>query len=166
ELGSGGRLVLGELAGYDEPQAAAATAAEFARALPRDVICRPGPWAQHTYVGERSRREDEPDAADPAKAGNLPLIDAIDRVLRRRGCPKPIWITETGSFDHRCEAIAAALADWARDLRVDAAFQYTFREDSEFPVGLADARLSRTYPAYEAWRAAARPGGPPDRPCA
>jgi hypothetical protein len=139
---------------------------EFARALPREILCHPGPWAQHTFVGERARRGAEPEAADPDTAANEKLIDAIDRVLRRRGCPKPIWITETGSFDHECAAMGAALADWARDPRVDAAFQYTFREDVQFPVGLADARLGRTYPAYEAWRAAAAPGGPPARPCA
>ena len=166
ELGPGQQLVLGELAGYDEPQPTAATAEEFARALPRDVICRPGPWGQHTFVGERGRRGEEPETADPRTAANIALVDAIDRVLRRRGCPKPIWITETGSFDHGCEAIAAALADWARDPRVDAAFQYTFREDPQFPEGLADTGLSETYPAYEAWRAAAAPGGPPARPCA
>jgi hypothetical protein len=36
---------------------------------------------------------------------------------------------------------------------VDAAFQYTFREDSAYPVGLADAGLTRTYPTYDLWAA-------------
>ncbi len=54
-----------------------------------------------------------------------------------------------------CRAMRTALRRWARDRRVDAAFQYTFREDTAFPVGLADPGLSRTYPVYEVWRNAA-----------
>jgi hypothetical protein len=44
---------------------------------------------------------------------------------------------------------------------VDAAFQYTFREDTAFPVGLADAGLDRLYRAYAAWQAWSRPGAAP-----
>ena len=51
-----------------------------------------------------------------------------------------------------CEAMDAALRAWAANPRVDAAFQYTFREDTAYPVGLADARLTRTYPTYDLWR--------------
>jgi hypothetical protein len=36
---------------------------------------------------------------------------------------------------------------------VDVAFQYTFREDTAYPVGLADPGLTRTYPAYDLWAA-------------
>jgi hypothetical protein len=36
---------------------------------------------------------------------------------------------------------------------VQAAFQYTFRDDPAYPVGLADATLSRLWPAYELWKA-------------
>ncbi|MCW2995444.1 MAG: hypothetical protein JWQ18_2939, partial [Conexibacter sp.] len=42
---------------------------------------------------------------------------------------------------------------WAADPRVDAAFQYTFREDTAYPVGLADAGLTRLYPTYDLWAA-------------
>jgi hypothetical protein len=53
---------------------------------------------------------------------------------------------------------------------VEAAFQYTFRDDPAFPVGLADARLTRTWPTYDewlAWGGDRPPGGPaPDLPAA
>ena len=54
-----------------------------------------------------------------------------------------------------------ALRFWAKDPRVDAAFQYTFREDTSFPVGLADASLDRLYRSYDAWQAWSAPGAPP-----
>lgn len=167
ELGPGQRLLVGELAGYDEPRATATAAGEFVRGLPRDVACAPGPWAQHTYVGRRASSGSDALAADTARAGNGALVDTVAAGLAARGCPKPIWITETGAFDHGCAAMASALAEWARDPRVDAAFQYTFREDAAFPVGLADAALKRLHPSYRAWRAYA--GGvtrAPPQPCA
>lgn len=49
--------------------------------------------------------------------------------------------------------MAKALNEWATDRRVDAAFQFTFREDAEFPTGLVDASLRRTYRSYDAWKA-------------
>ena len=61
-------------------------------------------------------------------------------------------------------------APLGRDPRVDAAFQYTFRDDPAFPVGLADAGLTRTWPAYDlwlAWGGDRAPGAPaPDLPAA
>jgi hypothetical protein len=168
ELRAGQSLVLGDVAGYPAPQSVALGAAEFAGALPRDVACLDGPWAVHTYVGERARGGAAPAPAPTEGAANRRLIDAVDRVLRGQGCPKPIWVTETGAFDHRCAAMAHALATWARDPRVDAAFQYTFREDPEFPEGLAAAGLGSFHPSYKAWLAFARLTGPepPRRPCA
>ncbi|HEY3190843.1 MAG TPA: hypothetical protein VGJ70_25350, partial [Solirubrobacteraceae bacterium] len=75
------------------------------------------------------------------------------------GPPPRVWVTETGvaadSGRDGCRALARALRDWAGDPRVDAVFQYTFREDDAFRVGLADAGLTRLRPAYEAWRGAA-----------
>jgi hypothetical protein len=62
-----------------------------------------------------------------------------------------------------CLAMDGALRYWATDPRVDAAFQYTFREDSAFPVGLADPGLDRLYRSYEAWQAWSTPGAPPER---
>jgi hypothetical protein len=79
----------------------------------------------------------------------------------------PIWVTETGvggahvgakrslspaELRTDCRVLARSLGRWGRDPRVEAAFQYTFREDTLFPVGLADARLSRAYPVYDLWR--------------
>ncbi|MDQ3849392.1 MAG: hypothetical protein M3296_02080, partial [Actinomycetota bacterium] len=124
------------------------------------------PWAQHAYVGRRASSGTQPAPVDAAEAGDLEVVHAVDHALRARGCPKRIWITETGTFDHRCAGMAAALGGWAHDPRVDAAFQYTFREDSSYPVGLADPALREAYGAYRAWRAFAGPSGPPHRPCA
>ena len=66
---------------------------------------------------------------------------------------KPIWVTETGVGGahvgdarsrgrHPARGLPrnAAASPLARDPRVDAAFQYTFRDDPVFPVGLADDR--------------------------
>ncbi len=56
----------------------------------------------------------------------------------------------------------------ARDPRVDAAFQYTVREDPKFRVGLVTERFDRTRPAYAAWLAWARAptaAGPSEEPC-
>jgi hypothetical protein len=117
-------------------------------------------------VGERGRDGRAAFASDLAEAGNGELLDAVDGAQRARGCPKPIWITETGTFARDCASADAALRAWANDPRVEAAFQYTFREDPEFPVGLADAELKAPYGAYEAWRAWGRAGTPPDDPCA
>jgi hypothetical protein len=66
----------------------------------------------------------------------------------------PLWITETGAGDRpgACEAMAAQLRAWRADPRIEAAFQYTLRDDPIFPVGLADAGLTRLHPAHEAWR--------------
>jgi hypothetical protein len=162
ELAPGQSLVLGDLAGYGRPRRTAAGAAEFVDALPPEVACAPGPWAQHTYVGERPHAGDAALSADPDVAGNLRLIDAVDAALRRKGCRKEIWITETGAFDHACGPMAAALRQWADDPRITAAFQHSFREDPRYPVGLIDAGLRRPFPAYRAWRAYA--GGPAQAP--
>ena len=82
------------------------------------------------------------------------------------GCDQPLWITETGTFDHRCESMAAALKAWADDPRVDAAFQYTFREHPSFPVGLVSSSLRTTYRSYTAWHAfSVARGDAPQAPC-
>jgi hypothetical protein len=63
----------------------------------------------------------------------------------------------------------AALRAWEADDRVDVAIQYTFRQDTEFQVGLADTALTTELPAYAAWRAwggTRDPAGPPPpSPC-
>jgi len=153
--GASTRIVLGEVAGYAEPRREAVGAAEFAAALPRDVACASDVWAQHTYVGRGSTSL----AADRARSGNPRLLRAVERALDAHGCERRhrLWITETGAATDNgpgsCAAMDAALRDWEADERVDVAIQYTFREDTAFPVGLADATLAEERPAYRAWLA-------------
>jgi hypothetical protein len=102
-------------------------------------------------------------------------------VLDRRPCArdKPIWVTETGvggphvgderspkeeSIRADCQALNVALRRWDKDPRVDAAIQYTFRDDPVFPVGLVDAELTKEWPAYQlfkAWGGTRDPDAPP-----
>lgn len=161
-------LVLGSLAGLAQPRVYGAGAPEFIRALPRDVACLEGPFAQHTYIGRPGRGGREPRRANPASAGSHGLIASVLAELDAKGCPevKQLWIGETGTFDRRCEAMSAALRAWARHDRVDAAFQYTFRDARAFPVGLVSASLKKIYRSYRAWYAFR--GGPmkvPPSPC-
>ncbi len=175
------RIVLGELAGYDRPRPTAASAAEFIRALPRDVACLSDVWSQHAYVGRSGRARGADYAGDAGPAGSPGLLAAVERALDAHGCRrrKRIWITETGvggaragrprptdqaSLAAGCRDLQRALLAWYRDPRVDAAFQYTFREDNLFPVGLVDTPLTRTYPTYDlfrAWGGGRAPGAPP-----
>jgi hypothetical protein len=168
ELEPDQHLVLGELAGLDAPRPYGASAPEFVRGLPADVACAGSAFGQHGYIGEPGRRGKPPrkvPAATAAKA-STDLLDAVDAALEAHDCKTPIWITETGTFDHRCESMAAALAAWAADPRVDAAFQYTFRESSAFPVGLVSSSLRTTYRSYTAWHAFSRArGDAPSSPC-
>jgi len=149
-------LVLGELAGFPGARRNGASITQFVRGLPDDVACAGSVWAQHQYA--------QPD--DPP--GDKGVVGELERVLRTRACTKDakIWVTETGTGGARsgrsrsrspaslrrgCRAQAAAMRRWARDPQVDAAFQYTYREDEAFPVGLADQRLTRSYPTYVLW---------------
>jgi hypothetical protein len=168
-------LVVAELAGLPGPRLRGAGVDEFYAGLPDDVVCSADVYAQHAYA-ERDRPES---ARRP--------VEQLEAALDRRPCTrgKPIWVTETGvggpdvggdrkgglaSLREDCRALDAALRRWDVDPRVEAAFQYTFRDDPSFPVGLADARLTRTWPAYDEWLAWAGdrpPGGPaPDLPAA
>jgi hypothetical protein len=164
------RLVLGEMAGVDGPTPRATGIGEFVRALPRDVACAATVWSQHAYA-ERS-------AVD---AGLKGPVGQLQRALRRRACTrgKPIWVTETGVGGARagserdvsggalragCRALHRQLRRWHRDKAVDAAFQYTVREDLAFPVGLADAGLTRGYPTFDLWKAWGAGERAPDDP--
>jgi hypothetical protein len=157
------RIVLGEAAGLEERRPTATGAAELARSLPRDVVCASSVWAQHAYFDVEDELAGE--------TASVRLLDAVAGALGRHRCaagPRKLWITETGVDPDAgragCRTLAAALRRWGDDPRVDAAFQYTFREDTAFRVGLADAGLTELRPAYKAWRAAA--DGRPDRaPC-
>jgi hypothetical protein len=165
------QLVLGEMAGTTTPSPRRSTVQEVVAGLPEDVACASRLWSQHDYA------QVTPDPAKPDPVG------ALEQALDARACTRGahIWVTETGvGGDHpgaprptgaaelraQCRAQDAALRRWAADPRVDAAFQYTFREDSVYPVGLVDAGLSRTYPTYDLWAAwgARRPSDPPPAP--
>jgi hypothetical protein len=155
------RLILGETSDNGTPTVKGSTAEEFVRGLPRDVACASDLWAHHVYVG------------DPY---NLPRVQ---RALESHRCGfrHGIWITETGvggdppgtrrpteraALRAQCRAQQALLVRFASDSRVRAAFQYTFREATTFPVGLVDPRLSRAYPTLGVWRAwGAREGAAP-----
>jgi hypothetical protein len=102
-------------------------------------------------------------------------------VLARRPCTRdmPIWLTEVGAggpvpAEPRTGGAAGARLDcrllntdlrrWWADRRVTAAFQYTFRDDPAFPVGLADAALSQAWPTLDlvtAWGGSRAPEAQP-----
>jgi len=157
------RLVLGELAGKVAPSPLAGSVEEFVKALPDDVACSGAIWSQHMYTNLPSK----PDLAGP--------VGQLERALDARACTKgkPVWVTETGvgadhpgrtrssdpaQLEEGCHAQAAALARWSRDPQVQNVFQYEFRDAPDFPVGVADDRLTRTYPVYEVYRRASRQG--------
>jgi hypothetical protein len=171
------KLVIAELAGLSRPRLRGSGIAEFYAGLPDDVVCTASVYAQHAYA-ERNRPE----------SARLP-VEQLEAALDQRPCAKdkPIWITETGvggpdvggertgglaSLRRDCRALDEALRRWDIDPRVEAAFQYTFRDDPAFPVGLADAGLTRTWPAYDEWlawggdRAPASPAPPLPAACA
>jgi hypothetical protein len=146
------QMVLGETAGATQPSAKRSSVGEFIAGLPRDLVCSAAAWGQHAYVG----------APDP--------VDAVSSALGARGCPHvpPIWITETGvgAVDTRfaltrgirsetegCRRLHDALVRWWRDPRVSAAFQYTFREDNLFRVGLVSTDLTAPRPVLREWQA-------------
>jgi hypothetical protein len=165
--------VIAELAGLQHARIRGSGVEEFYAGLPDDVICSASVYTQHAYA-ERER---------PQSA--LGPVDQLETALAKHPCTegKPIWITETGvggkdvggprtgglaTLRADCRALDDALRRWDLDPRVEAAFQYTFRDDPSFPVGLADADLTRTWPAYDEWLAwgGDRPpaGPPPDLP--
>ena len=158
ELAPGQQMVVGELAGLKTARKYGTSIEEFYAGLPDDVVCHAGVFAQHAYA----KRGDAAD--DPGAVGEL------ERVLDTRPCAKdtPIWVTETGvggphvgderspkdeSIRADCQALNVSLRRWNEDPRVRAAIQYTFRDDPVFPVGLADAKLTKEWPAYQLFKA-------------
>jgi hypothetical protein len=154
----GQELVLGEMAGTTTPSPRRSTVQEMVAALPDDVVCASRTWSQHDYA------QVTPDPAKPDP------VTVLQQALDARPCTRGahIWVTETGvggqrpggdrptddaSLRAQCRAQDGLLRRWAADPRVDAAFQYTFREDTAYPVGLADAALTRTYATYDLWQA-------------
>jgi hypothetical protein len=150
-------LLLGELAAYPTDSVHRTSIASFVAALPASVLCSSDVWSIHAY------------ASFGADVSGAEPVAALERALDTRGaCGRAaqIWVTETGagaphpgrpragdSGEERagCMALARAVIEWARDARVGAIFQYTFREDPVFPVGLLSADLSHVYPTYGLW---------------
>jgi hypothetical protein len=176
--GTSSGLILGELASLKTDKADSTSVTSFIVDLPDDVACSAAVWAQHAYVPNSAGGPGAPPASSD-------LIEVISQALAARGCPKQLWLTETAvGAPHtneprptdparqlaECKAIEAAMRSWADDRRVDAAFQYTFREDPVFRVGPADTGLTRlysSYPVWQAWGGASGSGDPvPTELCA
>jgi hypothetical protein len=160
------KLVLGELAGASGPKPLVTGIGEFVRALPEAIACEADVWAQHQYA-ERDEERGPLESGDTADA-----VGELKRTLDARFCTrgKPIWVTETGvggahvgakrsrdpaELAADCRTLERSLRRWQRDPRVDAAFQFSLREDFTFPVGVFDTELKVAYPVYELWRSAA-----------
>jgi hypothetical protein len=159
--GTASGLILGEMASLKSDKADSTSVTSFLDALPDDVACSAAVWAQHAYVPNSAGGSGAPPASSD-------LIQMVSDGLARHGCQKQLWMTETAvGAPHtneprptdparqlaECKAIESAMRSWADDRRVDAAFQYTFREDPVFRVGLADTALTRLYSAYPVWKA-------------
>ncbi len=158
--------IIGEVSSPFKARSIISTVDEFIGSLPRDVACGGRVWAQHQYAGD----------ADG--------VSQAERRLAAIPCaPREIWVTETGagarkpgspraydaaSLRGACRSLDRLLRRWWTDPKVTAAFQYTLREDPNFPVGLASTDGASTYPAFALWRAwGARPkptDAPPELP--
>jgi hypothetical protein len=167
------QLILGELNNLQRESPHTTSIARFVAELPSDVLCLAKVWSVHAYA-----------ARHPTSA-SLSGVQALEQALDARGgCPDsaPIWVTEAGAGAPHpgrpripgmadqlagCRELARQLLGGYGDPRVGAVFQYSFREDPTFPVGLVSADLSHTYPAYRLWLAYARlraEGRPPPTP--
>jgi hypothetical protein len=156
------QVALGEMAGLTDATTRYTNVFEFARRLPKDVVCGATIWGQHLYVGGKDAVKD--------------LLAALKSFRCDR--THEIWITETGvggtqtgaerkaKGGDACRQIREALLHWYEDPRVTAAIQYTLREDDAYPVGLVKTDLSKPYATLEEWQAwgAARRPDPADPP--
>jgi hypothetical protein len=171
-------LMLGELAAYARDSLNRTSMSSFVAGLPLRVLCLGDVWAIHAYA-----------AWEEAGPGEDP-VSVLARALDARGsCASDaeIWVTETGAGAPHpgkrrpsgpaaegtgCQALGAQLERWSVNPRVSAIFQYSFREDPAYPVGLVSADLRHTYPAYRLWlayahaRAGNAPPAPPSSSCA
>ncbi len=173
-----GHLLLGELAGYAAGSPDRLSVGEFVAALPAPLLCSASAWSVHAYAA-RAPRAVPPDP--------VALLEAA--LGARGGCAAsaPILVTETGAGapepgrpvrggarEERaaCRALAQLVLGWYRKPRVQAVFQYSFRDDPAFPVGLLDAALTRSHATYGMWldlvraRTAGRPPPSAGRLCA
>jgi len=171
-------LLLGELAAYAGDSIHRTSMSSFVAGLPLHVLCLGGVWAIHAYATwEEPRPGDDP-------------VSVLARALDARGscsAGAKIWVTEAGAGaphpgrtspsgstaeEAGCQALGAQLERWSADPRVGAVFQYSFREDPAYPVGLVSADLQHTYPTYRLWLAYAqahagdRPPPPSSSSCA
>lgn len=172
--GGSHHLLLGELAAYATGSAHRTSVAEFLAALPPAVTCLGDDWSIHAYASYR----DGAAGVDPV--ATLQAALAADGARATCGRAPRIWVTEAGAGAPHpgrgpvpdvaaeregCLALGAQLARWAAEPDVEAVFQYTFRDDPAFPVGLVSADLARVHPAYGLWlqytRARARGGRTP-----
>jgi hypothetical protein len=164
-------LLLGELSAFASDSPNRTSVSSFIAALPQSVVCLSDTWSIHAYA-TRYKAAPEPEP-----------VTELERALDARGaCGQhaSIWVTEAGAgaphpgrprpagaADERegCVRLAQQLQTWVADPRVQAIFQYSFREDPAFPVGLVSADLSHVYPAYRLWllyaRASAQGLAPP-----
>jgi hypothetical protein len=158
--GAAHHLLLGELNAFATESPHRTSVSTFVRELPASVLCLSDVWSIHAYAVTGTQ------SSDPVEA----LQAALDA---RGGCARQarIWVTEAGAgashpglprpagvSEERagCARLAEQLSRWSRDPRVGAVFQYSFREDPAFPVGLLSADMSHVYPAYELWLSYAR----------
>ena len=159
--GTGAHMLLGELGGYLRGSTHRLALDEFVQALPADVPCLARDWSIHVYAayGRRAPGSEEAPVAELERA-----LDA------RGGCARDarVWVTEAGAGAPRPGrpraataaeeagaqgALSRQLAEWSADPRVAAVFQYSFREDPAYPVGLVDPSLRRLYGTYATWSA-------------
>lgn len=171
-------LLLGELNDFERDTPRTTSIASFVAGLPDDVICLAGAWSVHAYARHT-----------PASPATEPVA-ALESALDARGpCGRQarVWITEAGAGAPHpgrprpagtadqvagCLALGEQLRRWHSDPRVGAVFQYSFREDPAFPVGLVSADLAHLYPTYGLWlswsqlRAAGEPPPAPGPACA
>jgi hypothetical protein len=157
--GGGAQMLLGELGGYLDGSPHRLGVQEFVQALPADVLCLARDWSVHAYAAYGGRRA----VKDPVAQ----LEQALDA---RGGCARGarVWITEAGAGaprpgrprsgtaaeeDASHAALAGQLRRWAADPRVAAIFQYSFRDDPAYPVGLVDPGLEGLHRTYSVWTA-------------
>jgi len=151
------QILLGELVGITSSSPHQTSIEEFVGNLPEKVICASTIWAVHDYA-----------SWDGLKRKSA--VGALETALAQHSCAKhdTIWVDETGAGSARpggpltagatgekaaCRAMAGKLKDYLLDPRVTAVFQYTFREDEDYPVGLMNSQMTRIYPAYYLWLA-------------
>lgn len=163
EAGGTHHLVLGELNDLEVGSPHTTSVAEFIAALPSDVLCLGPIYSIHAYA---RYGEDEEKASLPRP------VEVLETALDARGgCAREakIWVTEAGAGGPHpgqpragaaagvleeaegCRALSRQLEGWDEDPRVTAVFQYSFRDDPDFPVGLVSADLAHLHSTYELW---------------